>query len=278
MKTKITLTLRIFTIIVGCALVTTAEATTTITLIPSSITSPDTGQTLNVTVYVTEGENIAWCATLLVFDRTALKYIDVQQGRYLKENGVWIRPAFDKEEGYVLKLDIGDETQVGKSIMTPLLDPDEVFFVDDYFFQIPDTDLASAPFVVTPGAQYQAVSILSSGPLDTQGFPEASSGDGALFTLTFEVLEPKRSVIALTDMNLSDSKDKTVKRVYANPDLTIHKAGDVNGDDIVNILDLVYVAQQLGKRVIETNRAADVTGDNEIDILDLVRVAGYFGT
>ena len=278
MKMKITLTLHIFTIIVGCALVTTAEATTTITLIPSSITSPDTGQTLNVTVYVTEGENIAWCATLFVFDRTALKYIDAQQGRYLKENGVWIRPAFDKEEGYVLKLDIGDETQVGKSIMTPLLDPDEVFSVDDYFFQIPDTDLASAPFVVTPGAQYQAVSILSSGPLDTQGFPEASSGDGALFTLTFEVLEPKRSVIALTDMNLSDSKDKTVERVYANRNLTIHKAGDVNGDDVVNILDLVYVAQQLGKRVMETNRAADVTGDNEIDILDLVRVAGYFGT
>ncbi|MDE0636623.1 MAG: dockerin type I domain-containing protein [Candidatus Poribacteria bacterium] len=268
---------RFFTIIVGFALVSSAYATTTITLVQSSITSPNAGQTLNIAVYVTGGENIASYATLLVFDRTALKYIDARQRRYLKENGVWIRPAFDKKDGYVLKLNIGGTEQTGKSITTPLLGPG-VLSVDDYFFEIPDTDLSSAPFVVTPGAQYQAVSMLSSAPLDTQGFPKASSGDGALVTLTFEVLEPKRSVIALTDMNLSDPKDKMVERVYANPALTIHRAGDVNGDDVVNILDLVYVSQQLGRRVIETNRAADVTGDNKIDILDLVRVARYFGT
>ncbi len=269
---------RFFTIIVGFALVATTAGATTITLVPSAITSPDTRQTLNIAVYVTGGKNIASYATLLVFDRTALKYIDARQGRYLMENGVWIRPVYDKKDGYVLKLDSGDETQVGKSIMTPLLDPDEVLSIDDYFFEIPDTALSSAPFVVAPGAQYQAVSILASAPLDTQGFPKASSGDGALVTLIFEVVDPKRSVVALTDMNLSDPKDKTVKRVYANPALTIHKAGDVNGDDVVNILDLVYVAQQVGKRVIETNRAADVTGDNKIDILDLVQVARYFGT
>ena len=269
---------RFFTIIVGFALVATTARATTITLVPSAITSPDTGQTLNIAVYVTGGKNIASYATLLVFDRTALKYIDARQGRYLMENGVWIRPVYDKKDGYVLKLDSGDETQVGKSIMTPLLDPDEVLSIDDYFFEIPDTALASTPFVVTPGAQYQAVSILASAPLDTQGFRKASSGDGALVTLIFEVVDPKRSVVALTDMNLSDPKDKTVKRVYANPALTIHKAGDVNGDDVVNILDLVYVAQQVGKRVIETNRAADMTGDNKIDILDLVQVARYFGT
>ena len=269
---------RFFTIIVGFALVATTAGATTITLVPSAITSPDTGQTLNIAVYVTGGKNIASYATLLVFDRTALKYIDARQGRYLMENGVWIRPVYDKKDGYVLKLDSGDETQVGKSIMTPLLDPDEVLSIDDYFFEIPDTALASTPFVVTPGAQYQAVSILASAPLDTQGFRKASSGDGALVTLIFEVVDPKRSVVALTDMNLSDPKDKTVKRVYANPALTIHKAGDVNGDDVVNILDLVYVAQQVGKRVIETNRAADMTGDNKIDILDLVQVARYFGT
>ena len=267
---------RFFTIIVGFALVSSAYATT-ITLVQSSITSPDTGQTLNIAVYVTGGENIASYATLLVFDRTALKYMDARQGRYLKENGVWIRPVYHKKDGYVLKLDIGGETQVGKSIKTPLLEPG-VLSVDDYFFQIPDTELSSAPFDVTPGAAYQAVSMLASAPLDTQGFPKASSGDGALVTLTFEVLEPKRSVIALIDMNLSDPKDKRVESVYANPALTIHKAGDVNGDAVVNILDLVYMSQQLGQRVTETNRAADVTGDNKIDILDLVQVAQYFGT
>ncbi|MCG8623441.1 MAG: hypothetical protein MJE68_15790, partial [Proteobacteria bacterium] len=95
---------QLFTIIVGFALGATAGATTTITLVPSSITSPDTGQTLSIAVYVTSGENIASYATLLVFDRTALKYIDARQGRYRKENGVWIRPVYDEKDGYVLKL------------------------------------------------------------------------------------------------------------------------------------------------------------------------------
>lgn len=269
---------RFFTIIgVSLSLVATAGATTTITLIPSSVTSPEIGQTLNIAVYVTGGENIASYAILVVFDQTALKYIDARQGIYLKQGGILIKPVYHKKDGYVLKLNIGDTEQTGKSIKTPLLDPDEVLSIEDYFFEIPNTALDTAPFVVDPEAKYWGLSILASAPLDTQGNPKASSGDGALVTLTFEVVDPKRSVIALTDMNLSDPRDKTVKRIYTNRELTIHRAGDVNGDDVVNILDLVYVAQHVGQPVIETNHAADVTGDNEINILDLVRVAHYLG-
>ena len=264
---------RLATIIVGFALVATAGATTTITLIPSSVTSPDAGETLNITVYVTEGENIASYGLILVFDPTALKYMDARQGRYLKEGGIWIRPAYHKTDEYVLKLSIGDETQIGKSIKTPLLEPN-VLSVEDYFFEIPATE--QIPFDIAPNEQLWGMTILASAPLDTEGFPKASSGTGALVTLTFQVVDPKRSTIALTDMNISDPRDDTVDRVYANRVVTIYKAGDVNGDDVVNILDLVYVAQQFGQRVRETNRAADVNGDNEINILDLVGVAHYF--
>ena len=50
---------------------------------------------------------------------------------------------------------------------------------------------------------------------------------------------------------------------------------DVNQDDVVNILDLVLVASDLGDDGADL--AADVNGDGVVNILDLVLVAGAFG-
>ena len=50
---------------------------------------------------------------------------------------------------------------------------------------------------------------------------------------------------------------------------------DVNRDDVVNILDLVAVAANLGN--MGTDLAADVNGDGVVNILDLVVVAGTLG-
>ena len=50
---------------------------------------------------------------------------------------------------------------------------------------------------------------------------------------------------------------------------TKHPA-DVNGDWVVNVLDLVQVANGLGKS------APDPNGDGVVNILDLVFVSGYF--
>ena len=46
---------------------------------------------------------------------------------------------------------------------------------------------------------------------------------------------------------------------------------DVNGDGVVNILDLVIVANGLGKT------EPDINGDGIVNILDLVAVAGELG-
>ena len=51
-------------------------------------------------------------------------------------------------------------------------------------------------------------------------------------------------------------------------------AADVNGDGVVNILDLVSVAAQFGKQ--GQNLAEDVNGDGTVNILDLLWVAGIF--
>ena len=51
---------------------------------------------------------------------------------------------------------------------------------------------------------------------------------------------------------------------------------DVNGDDVVNILDLVLVASVIG--TVGPDLAPDVNGDGVVNILDLVSVAGALGT
>ena len=48
---------------------------------------------------------------------------------------------------------------------------------------------------------------------------------------------------------------------------------DVNGDGVVNILDLVVVAQELGTG----NPEADVNGDGVVNVFDLVFVAAAIG-
>ena len=62
---------------------------------------------------------------------------------------------------------------------------------------------------------------------------------------------------------------------------TAHAAnieGDVNGDGVVNILDLTLVASQLGESVdASAEPNPDINGDGIVDIRDLVLVAGRFG-
>ena len=53
---------------------------------------------------------------------------------------------------------------------------------------------------------------------------------------------------------------------------------DINGDGIINILDLVLVANAFGQSInTEVQQNLDVNRDGQINILDLVRVASVFG-
>ena len=53
-------------------------------------------------------------------------------------------------------------------------------------------------------------------------------------------------------------------------------AWDVNKDGMINILDLIIVANNLGAPIDEAHPRADVNGDGVINILDLTFVAGKF--
>jgi hypothetical protein len=60
----------------------------------------------------------------------------------------------------------------------------------------------------------------------------------------------------------------------------VTKKGDINGDDEVDVLDLIMVAKALGTSPGDPkwNSNADINSDGSIDVLDLIFVAKYLGT
>ena len=104
-----------------------------------------------------------------------------------------------------------------------------------------------------------------------------SKGDGTLATLTFEVVAVKASTLTLSDVVLSDSAGAGSHPQVQNGQVVepTQVKGDVNGDGVVNIQDLVLVAGRLGQT---GQNSADMNGDGVVNIQDLVLVAGRLGT
>ena len=105
-----------------------------------------------------------------------------------------------------------------------------------------------------------------------------SNGDGTLATVTFEVLDVKKSVIQPFDVILLTNADEEhlPLRAYAGKVVEPpYLLGDVNRDGVVNILDLVQVASKFGQQI--SGDPADVNEDGVVNIVDLVKVAGALG-
>ena len=67
--------------------------------------------------------------------------------------------------------------------------------------------------------------------------------------------------------------DAKVTAIYKRPPDPV-VAADINGDGLVNILDLVLISANFGKA---GQNPADVNGDGVVNIVDLVKVAGEMG-
>ena len=104
----------------------------------------------------------------------------------------------------------------------------------------------------------------------------ADAAQGALLTITFEVVAVKASTLSLSEVILS-SRIGTALLVTTEDGEIVEPATprwDVNKDGVINILDLTLVAANFGQT---GDIPADVNGDNVVNILDLTLVASHFG-
>ena len=85
-----------------------------------------------------------------------------------------------------------------------------------------------------------------------------------------QLLESSR----LSPAELQRARAEIVALLRAHPGIILPDASDVNGDGVVNILDLVKVSNAFGQRGPVPE---DVNGDGVVNIQDLVWVSGAFG-
>ena len=121
---------------------------------------------------------------------------------------------------------------------------------------------------------------LNAARLSTQGV----SGTGTLLQVNFKAKAAGETELALRNFEFAASTGDSIPAGPHEIRITIEgqlTTGDVNRDGRVSILDLVLVAQQLGKRV-SAGSAVDVNSDGVVSILDLILVsqgiAGSSGT
>ena len=101
------------------------------------------------------------------------------------------------------------------------------------------------------------------------------SGTGVLLQVRFKAKSAGETEVALHKFQFGSVAGDSIPagphqiRIVVEEQLA---TGDVNRDGVVSILDLILVAQQLGKRVT-AGSAVDVNGDGVVSILDLIRVA-----
>ena len=112
---------------------------------------------------------------------------------------------------------------------------------------------------------------LSAARLSAQGV----SGTGTLLQVRFKAKSAGETQLALQNFQFGSVTGDSIPAGPHQIRITVEgrlTTGDVNRDGVVSILDLILVAQQLGKRV-PAGSAVDVNGDGVVSILDLIRVA-----
>lgn len=99
----------------------------------------------------------------------------------------------------------------------------------------------------------------------------------------FQIIDVRTSELALSQVVLVDPEGKCffengiVRKALSEKGDTIRPvslAEDINDNDVVNVQDLVFLSSNLDKR---DKNETDVNGDGVVDIVDLVKVAGAIG-
>ena len=106
------------------------------------------------------------------------------------------------------------------------------------------------------------------------------SGMGILISVTFKVKEIGESILELQNSQLGNPLGESIthqaiigKVIVIAPQVS---AWDVTQDEIIDIFDLILIAQDFGQQAPKNPRA-DVNKDGKVDIFDLILVAQHFG-
>lgn len=114
-------------------------------------------------------------------------------------------------------------------------------------------------------SEHGGVTVTNAEGDQTTTLPDGSYAIPASSSLTFE---HAGFVPAQADLS-----QQTLSAAAAGQQITLQRvtlpAGDVNGDRVVNILDMAYLARHYGT----SDRLADLNGDGKVDVLDLALCA-----
>ena len=112
---------------------------------------------------------------------------------------------------------------------------------------------------------------LSAARLSTQGV----NGTGTLLQVRFKAKSAGETELTLDKFQFGSVTGDSIPAGPHEIRIVVEErlaTGDVNRDGVVSILDLILVAQQLGKRV-SAGSPVDINRDGIVSILDLIRVA-----
>ena len=105
------------------------------------------------------------------------------------------------------------------------------------------------------------------------------SGSGSVLQVRFKANSEGETRIALQNFLFGSITEESINAAPLEIRITVHErllTGDVNRDGVVNILDLIRVARQLGQRVA-ADSPVDLNGDGVVNIFDLTLVAQGIG-
>ena len=105
------------------------------------------------------------------------------------------------------------------------------------------------------------------------------SGSGSVLQVRFKAKAEGETGLTLQNFLFGSVTEESITAAPLEIRITVKErllTGDVNRDGVVNILDLIRVAQQLGKSV-PANSSVDVNGDGVVNIFDLTLVAQGIG-
>ena len=187
------------------------KSNATVSISPASVQSPDVGKELTFSLNIANGTNVAGYQAIVLYDRTALYFVDATEGDYLTTDGLFLEHGFFGE--VTLAANTVTEASNGAGTLATF-----TFEVRDFK---PSTLTISQLYLVDADGKRW----------------EAATENGAV-TIPAEPAE--ETVGDINRDGVVDILDLTI--VGARFGQRGQNSADLNGDGLVDIVDLVLVA------------------------------------